>query len=191
MSDTRGFQRSEIDASWYPRARKGRAGTPGGAEVQTVRAPRKRIFPWVLNVTPAGNRHSFSCPPCIAPAVIQKWSIAHGTAGDPPSITAEIGIAYSLVRENAVNRATSRPYTSLIELQDPFGYMTAGSGTGYPAASVVAHATVGEITLDIPVTGGEFRPVVAIVNASGGAASFNGFLTVLEGVDPEAIRFFL
>lgn len=174
----------------YPRARKNRGTGVALEQLAGIVAPRMRVFPFFFDMA-ATRRQSFSLGRCSGPAIIKGIEINPGTGQSPPASTIEIGTSPVPVLETNANLALARPYNNLIELADPFALITGPSGDGLPNFTIPNTHVRYERPLDIVVLDAQFFPVIASINNSAGAASFSGVLRVLEGVNPEAVRFFL
>lgn len=174
----------------YPPPRKGRGGGVSIEQLGPVSAPRMRMFPWIFSITGA-SRRTISTPRLVGPAIIKDFTWYNSTKTDPPVVTVEIGTARAPVDEAGVALTTLRPFTVLTELLDPFGVMAGASGDGFPVATLPTANDSRRFPLDLIVTDSEFFAVVSVVNNSAQAERYNGWLRVLESVDPEALSAFL
>ena len=179
-----------IDPLRYPAPRPNRGGHADILDSGSFQHPRTRIFPWVMTTT-ASSRRSISTPRIQGPALIKGLSIHAPFGVDPPQATIEIGTATIDVTEASVALTAPRPYTVLTELLNPFGVIAGAAGAGLPLTTVGTMQRWAEIPLDIIVDDIECVIVLAILANALVAGTFNGHLRVLEGVEKEALRFFL
>jgi hypothetical protein len=178
------------DPKIYPAPREDRGGEDDVTDSGDFQHPRTRLFPFIMTLT-ANNRRTLSTPRIQGPAIIKGIFLAQPFGQDPPGGSIEIGTARAPVTETAVALATARPYTVLSELLNPFAVMVGASGQGLLPTSLGTIMRHQETPLDLIVPDAEFFAVIAYVNNSVGAGTFAGHLRVLEGVDPDALRFFL
>jgi hypothetical protein len=184
-----------IDARTYPRARIGRTGPPsstaappsaaGGAVV----VPRMRFFSFVFNET-ANSRRTLSFGPLTGPAIIQE--VAFWLSALPGEFlnSVEIGKSLVAVTEAGVALTVPRPYDVLTELKDPFNLMADAGGQGIYVGATPSFAERRPYRLMIPVLDASFHAIVALVNNSAGAQTWNGYIRVLEGLSYDAFAGF-
>lgn len=184
------FRESNIDPTWYPRARKGRSGSPAPLAQDVTPAPRTRIFPFFFTFA-ANRRRSFTTPRLIGPAIIKDLELYPTFTSSPPSFSVEIGAADTAFIENSVALTTPRPYTVLTELLDPYAAMPANVGAGYPGHTLPTETARYQRNLDLIVTTPEFFAVVALINPSAFAAEYSGAIRIIENVSREALATFL
>lgn len=183
---------NKLDARTYPAARKQRSGPPpsqadpaslaGGGPT----APRTRFFPFAFNET-ATSRRTISGDKCQGPALIKAFLLGTSTYSAPISKSVEIGISSTKLTEAGVALTTPRPYTLLLELQDPFSQLASAAGRGYPLATWAPGPNTITFPLDLVVYDNEFYPVLALWNNTANAQQWYGFLKVLEQIRPDKI----
>lgn len=174
----------------YPAPRKRAGGAVDLEEMNAAPPPRMRVFPFHFSNV-GSNRCSFSTPRLVGPAIVKGIELYVGFGVSPPNCTLEIGTAQSPVLESSVANTVARPYSVLLELLDPFNAMLYAAGDGMPLATAPTYTASYERPLDLIVTLPEFYLVLAVPNAGVSVGEVNGKVRILEGVDPEALRFFL
>lgn len=174
--------------AWFPHARYDRsqtgalgfAGAAGGA------IPRSRVFPWLMFTT-ATSRRTICSAPVTGPAILRKLKWGKATITTAPVKTLEVGWSRLPNVEAGVPLATPRPYTNLIELQDPFVVAPAAIGRGFPGDNSSTSYVEYEFTLDLLVMEPNFVFTISIINNSGQSEQHGGHFTVLEGIALEAL----
>jgi len=185
-----------VEALTYPLPRRNRTGPASSLDL-TLQAgtgdslvpPRSRIIPWLM-VTTATSRRTISTPLLVGPAILRKLKWGKATITTPPVKTLEVGWSPLLITEAGVALTTVRPYTGLIELQDPFAVAAAAKGVGFPGDNSSTSYPEYEFTLDLIVTEARFCFTVSLVNNSAQAEQHGGHLTILEAVNAEALARF-
>jgi hypothetical protein len=169
---------------WYPPTHDPRiAPQPNNPGPPELAVPRMRVFPWVLNCTVLNSRYSFSTPTLIGPAIITDIVVYVTSGVDPPIPTLEVGTSLGLVRENGVALTTLRPYTVLMEYQDPFAYaVPSAGGVGIPFWTVPTASNERRYWLGYRVQDPSFRLVIAIVQG-GNAIKASGVIRCAEAID--------
>jgi hypothetical protein len=177
------------DPRIYPAARKGRGAGVVIEDLGPITAPRMRVMAFAF-ISTATSRRSLSFGPFTGPCIVKDVEFYHSsfTAGYANSL--EVGKNTIPVTEAGVALATARPYTRITELIDPFNVAAADSGQGIPDAGPPSRGFF-QRSLNIVVTDPEIYIILAWINPGLNAETFTGELRVLEGVDPEALRFFL
>lgn len=183
-----------IDELTYPQPVVNRQGPSVGVGAPPGSAPaappRTRVI-WFETSATAGNRGSAASARINGPAIIK--SIAYGKSGatDTATQALELGKALTPVNEVNVPRATTKPYTPLIEAPVTTQAILVAPYNGLPAMSSEAPLSWGPAQLDIVVLDPQFHLLFVAYNASAGTISFRGFVVVLEGVSPAALANFL
>ena len=195
--DSRGFELAPVaDPPGYPALRRKRTGpvsflTP--EELTELAAseqpPRTRVFPWLM-LTTATSRRTVSTQLISGPAILRKLKWGKATISTPPVKTLEIGWANQMILEAGVALATPRPYTNLIELQDPFAIGAAGLGSGFPGDNTSTSYPEYEFSLDLIIMESRFCFTMSLVNQSAQAEQHGGHVVVLEGVSKKALALF-
>jgi len=178
------------DPTNYPSARPKRSAGAATEDLSSFQAPRTRIFPFAMTIA-ANKRYTVSTPRVIGPLIIKGIVLEPAFGSDPPHPSMEIGTSAAPVTENGVATSVLRPYTPLLEVLDPFGVLNNPRAQGILATSVSTLQRFYETPLDLIVTLTECFVTVSFHNVGAGAASFQGHVRVLEGVDRDALRFFL
>ena len=185
-----------VDARTYPLPRRSRTGPASALDASllagaggTLTPPRSRIIPWLMFTT-ANSRRSVSTPLLLGPAILRKLKWGKATISTPPIKTLEVGWSTTIVTEAGVPLTNVRPYTGLIELQDPFSVASAAIGRGFPGDNTSTSYPEYEFSLDLIITEPQFCFVVSLVNNSAQGEQHGGHLTILEAVNPEALATF-
>lgn len=185
-----------IDALTFPLPRRRRLGPPTNIEVQqassgalSLTPPRTRVIPWLMSMS-ANSRRTVSSPILTGPAILRKLFFNAPTPTSPPAQTLEIGWAPNVVTEAGVALTTVRPYTVLIEKQDPFNVSVAAIGAGFPISTNPNTRTYFEWSLDIIVTETRFAFTVSWVNNAATAEERGGHMLILENVNADALNVF-
>jgi hypothetical protein len=182
-----------LDALTYPLPRRSRTGPASSLDAAAANAaagsttpPRTRLFPWAMSET-ANTRRTISTPRLIGPAIFKSLTFYSGTHQDPPGDTLEIGWSPVAVQEAGVALATVRPYTVLTELLDPFAFMTAPTGRGFPQWTSPTVNNPFEFRLNLILTEPQFVFTLSIVNNSNLAQEWHGTAIILEAVNADAL----
>jgi hypothetical protein len=191
------FERDPVaDPTGYPFARRKRGGPIVEVDPEiaafleeNTAPPRSRVFPWLMTAI-TNTRRSVSTPLLQGPAILRRFSFTLDSNPDPPVVSVEVGWALNPVNEAGVAVATLKPYTVLTELLNPFGVGTLGAGQGYPAFSSVNTHVEWETVEDFIILEPRFCFVAAIHNNGGFTSAGRGWMSVLEGVSPAALRAF-
>jgi hypothetical protein len=174
----------------YPKARPDR-GAFFGPDTGAAAAPppQTRVFPFTLAAN-ANTRTSVSSPIMHGPAIIRGLHFSKGGAASGLQGPG-LGKSVVAVSENSVAVTTPAPFTKLFEgLDSPSG--SAGAADDATAiADMQASLLTDADNLGIVVTDPEWRLVVYVASGAVGAAVIQGYVTVLEGVSPEALANFL
>jgi len=178
------------DVSNYPRARDKRGSVEAAPGAPSVPLPRMRVLPFATAAI-GSSRRSISLPRVQGPALIKDVQFMFGFGVDPPSCTFEIGVSLLPVFENAVANTVPRPYTVLTELSDPAAALLTTAGDGFPVWTIQNPAQGMTKPLDLILDTGAWYVVLAVCNPTAAAGACYGHVRVLEGIDPEALRFFL
>jgi hypothetical protein len=174
----------------FPRIRLNRGAGANPDDLGPVSAPRTRFFNF-LDFMAANSRSSQSFPQVQGPGLIKDIWFSQQTWTDPPPMTIEIGLAHTPVREVAVANGLPRPFQCLFELRDPWAVMPDAVGDGIITSTWAAHPRP-LFPLDLIIPPGAWYIVLSTSNTSiGFTTRLLGHLRVIEGVDPEALRFFL
>ena len=186
--NSRGFEIPQrFDLSSYPKARPKRSGPPPTAsavEQQTTdrdSPPRTRIFPFAWNET-ANSRRTISGAKCQGPALYKAFQLGTSTYTAPINKSVEVGIASTPVVENGVALTTPRPYSLLLELQDPFAQLSAAMGRGFPVTTVNPLYRDFVMPLDLVIYDNEFYPTISLFNNTANVQQWVGYLRILEQV---------
>lgn len=191
LTSSRGFHDALFERAWYPRTRKNRATSASPFEsIGQTPIPRVRVFPFYMALI-ANTRKTISFGRFIGPALIKDVSFTPGFGVDPSNWTLEIGTSSISVTENNVGLATAKPYSVLTELVDPFSALSLLAGDGIPGTTLGTAVRWHTIPLDFIVELPEFYAVLGSCNASGGVGNLVGHIRVIEGVNREALGFFL
>ena len=178
------------DPLTYPASRKGRGDAAALLAGEVTRAPRTRLFPFyqrgILN-----RRTSWSTPRLVGPVVIKDVTIQFSTVSDPPTSTLELGTANIPVNENAVLMTVPRSWTVLTELLDPGALIAGIAGEGFANPTIPLASSHQNRALNLIITDPEFFLVFSFWNNNASTSSVSGVITLLEAVDPEALRSFL
>jgi len=174
----------------YPMPRKNRG--PAGVDTidESTPIPRTRVFPFYTDIT-ANNRRTWSSPRIQGPALIKAIALNCSFGQSGSFTTFDLAASTSPITETAVALTTARPYTPLLELLDPFNTVPGVSGDGYaltPVGTALRHV---EVPVELIVELTDFFLVMAISNNGAGAGSINGHVRVVEGVNRQALSFFL
>jgi hypothetical protein len=182
-----------VEARTYPLPRRNRVGPSSSLDLASeiaqgaaITPPRGRVFPFVFNIT-ANTRRTISTPLLVGPAILKRIFFTSGTAAAPPNQSLEFGWAPIQVQEAGVLLATVRPYTVLSELLNPFAVMAAASGQGFPITTFPNTHVRWNLPVDLIVTEPRFSFCVSLVNNSASASEFEGYITVLEAVNADAL----
>lgn len=178
------------DPANYPAARKRGTTETLDTGPLSVTAPRMRVVPFILRGS-AGTRNSLSLPQFMGPALVKSIEYYPTFGQDPPGSTVELGTSASAVVEADVALTLPKPYQVLLELQDPTNYLPGAGGDGFPMWTSPTASMPRVVPLDLVVKDAAFYLVVSCPNNTGLATLIVGTVRVLEGVDPEALRFFL
>ena len=144
-------------------------------------APRTRIFPFTWNET-ATSRRTISGERCRGPALWKLVVLGTGTYVAPTNKTLEIGIAATKITENGVALTLPRPYSLLLELQDPFALLVAAAGRGMPLTTTNPQYITESLSLDLVIYDAEFFPVVSLWNNTANAQQWVGHMKILEQI---------
>lgn len=186
--NTWGFEiGNALDRRAYPALRTKRSGPPPtAAAAEALQAdrdtpPRMRIFPFAWNET-ANSRRTISGAKCQGPALYKAFQLGTSTYTAPINKTVEVGIASTPVVENGVALTTPRPYSLLLELQDPFTQLSAAMGRGFPVTTVNPLYRDFVMPLDLVIYDNEFYPTISLFNNTANAQQWVGYLRILEQV---------
>lgn len=182
-----------FDLRSFPAPRPKRTGPPPSGQGPedlfagpTFAAPRMRVFPFAWNET-ASSRRTISGAKCQGPALIKSLMLGTSTYTAPISKSVEIGISSTRLTEAGVALTTPRPYTLLLELQDPFTQLASAAGQGFPLTTVAPQYNTFFLPLDLVVWDNEFYPTVSLWNNTANAQQWVGSLRVLEQIKAEKI----
>lgn len=190
LVDLRGFHDNAFDARWYPKRRKGRGGGAPIPEDLRFAAPRSRVFN-ISAINGGGAVTWYGFPRCIGPGIIKRIQIWNMNANDPVGVTLEIGVSYAPLASGFQALTLARPYEVLTEMHPDSNRIAATAGDGIPFGTVPGGTDRQSLQVDLIITQPEFYPVLGLVNSTGGNHGWDVQLTVLEAVNPEALRFFL
>jgi len=183
-----------IDELTYPLPvanRQGPAAGPPPPPVAVVAGPpRTRLITFESSAT-AGNRGTSASASIRGPALLKSITYGKSGATDTATMALELGKALTAINEVNVPRASSKPYTSLMEMPVTPMAVLAPPYKGFPAFSSEAPLSWGPIPLNVIVLDDFFHLIFAAFNASGGTISFRGVVEVLEGVSLGALANFL
>lgn len=178
------------DPLTYPGARKGRGDAAALLAGEVTRAPRTRIFPFYQRGT-LNRRSTWSTPRLVGPVILKEVAAQFTTVSDPPTSTLEIGTATIAVIETAVLMTVPRSWTVLTELLDPGSNIAAIAGEGLINSTLPSAASFQNRALNLVITDPEFFLVLSFWNNNATTSAVVGHVTLLEAVDPEALRSFL
>lgn len=174
----------------YPRPRKNRGTGNQVLADTTTPIPRTRVFPFYVDIV-ANRRHTWSSPRIQGPALIKAVNLNCSFGQSGSFTTFDFAANTSPITETQVVLTTPRPYTPLLELLDPFNTVPGVSGDGFaltPTGTVLRHI---EYPVELIVELTDFFLVMAISNNGAGAGSISGHVRVIEGVNRQALSFFL
>jgi hypothetical protein len=185
-----------VDANTWPLPRRRRAGPPTNADIQQASSganaptpPRSRNFPFLMTMS-ANSRRTISTPLLVGPAILRRVYFVYGTPSSPPGQSLEIGWSPNAVTEAGVALTTVRPYTVLTEKLDPFAVSAAAIGAGYPAITTPSGRAFWEVPCDYIVTETRFAFTLSWVNNSVSGEERDGYMTVIENVNADALNLF-
>jgi len=177
------------DPKIFPAPRKRGAGVALDELSGPIVAPRSRLFPFHFTWS-ASSRHSFSTPRLTPPIILKSIFYQQTQSSSPPQQSLEIGIAHLPVYENGVALATPKPYSIITELLNRDSGMPAVAGQGFPFSTLTSGTNHWQRQLDYVITEPDVYLVIAHCNNNVQGAELTGYLTLLEAVDAETIRFF-
>ncbi len=180
-----------LDPATYPHPRPKRIGGGWAPSISGgPPLPRTRVLPFYFTMT-ANNRRAFTLPRCQGPAIIKRFAWETSGGAEPATATIELGYASVPFSEAGVAVTTSRPYTVITELTDPFGLIADLAGFGWPNRVTGAGSRASGMDTDFIIDLSEFYVVIATQNNGAGILNFDGHVTVIEGVSREALANFL
>lgn len=178
------------DPAIYPAARKRTTADLANLGIATQAPPRTRVIPFYVRGT-LNRRTTFSTGVIQGPAILKQIILEMGGKSDPPASTVEIGTSLVPVTENAVLTSVPRTWDIITELLDPGSNIASNAGDGFPSfqPGTPANATPQLVNYVLPSSA--FYIVVAFWCNAATTTAVAGSLVIVEGIDPEALRFFL
>lgn len=183
-----------VVAGTYPALRPGRLGAIptqalGAAPPATTSPPISRVF--AFSIGASANTHSAKSSPLLrGPALITGLTYTKGNVGTGYQ-GVHLGKSQSSVALVSVANTTPLPYTALFEAMGAASALVPQLGGGAARVDMAQNQTSDMPALSIIVPEAQFYLVVGVASGLTGGHIFEGYVTVLEQVNPQALVNFL
>jgi hypothetical protein len=181
-----------LEVETYPRLRASREVVSAGAGAGdiAVALPRPRTF-WFKVVANAATRSTIMTPPIQGPALIRVMQHGTGAANNANTIALQVSVATVVQEEVNVALTTAKPYRPLIEQMTTFPSGVSANIEGYLSDTPWGSGGDKSAELQFIVTDARFHVSVTCLNASGGAVTYFGMISVIEAMSLDVLANFL